>query len=168
MNLHPALKPQVYTGVTVERTHSGEFGGVRLRFPTDAPAVRDRSWMATLGPGDLGWSAFLFHPRRITPEDRDRLLEACHVGGTTVHGSGLNPGNISGVLPLVLSGMSRRGAAHRHRGVVDRRRRVPRAVAEAAGWLDTDHRRRPLDADPLLLPGEFRPSRGEPGKGELC
>lgn len=53
-------------------------------------------------------TAFLFHPRRIDPGDRDRVLDACRRGGTTVHGSGLNPGNLSGVLPLALSGMSRR------------------------------------------------------------
>ena len=53
-------------------------------------------------------TAFLFHPRRIDAGDRDRVLDACRQGGTTVHGSGLNPGNLSGVLPLALSGMSRR------------------------------------------------------------
>ena len=39
--------------------------------------------------------------------DRDRVLAACEQGATSVHGSGLNPGNLSGVLPLALSGMSR-------------------------------------------------------------
>ena len=53
-------------------------------------------------------TAFLFHPARIDPGDRDRLLQACRAGNSTVHGSGLNPGNLSGVLPLALSGMSRR------------------------------------------------------------
>ncbi len=53
-------------------------------------------------------TAFLFHPRRINADDRDRLLRACEAGGSSVHGSGLNPGNLSGVLPLALSGMSRR------------------------------------------------------------
>ena len=53
-------------------------------------------------------TAFLFHPRRIDPADSDRLLDACRTGGSSVHGSGLNPGNLSGVLPLALSGMSRR------------------------------------------------------------
>lgn len=53
-------------------------------------------------------TAFLFHPRRIDPADRDRLLQACQAGGSSVHGSGLNPGNLSGVLPLAMSGMSRR------------------------------------------------------------
>jgi 2,4-diaminopentanoate dehydrogenase len=52
-------------------------------------------------------TAFLFHPQRIAPVDRDRLRRACETGGTTVHGSGLNPGNLSGVLPLALSGMCR-------------------------------------------------------------
>ena len=53
-------------------------------------------------------TAFLFHPERVDPADRDRLLQACRAGNSTVHGSGLNPGNLSGVLPLALSGMSRR------------------------------------------------------------
>jgi len=52
-------------------------------------------------------TAFLFHPRRMSAADRDRLAAACQIGGTTVHGSGLNPGNLSGALPLALSGMSR-------------------------------------------------------------
>ncbi|AEV76710.1 hypothetical protein MycrhN_6252 [Mycolicibacterium rhodesiae NBB3] len=51
--------------------------------------------------------SFLFHPRRIPEADRRRLQEACEQGGATIHGSGLNPGNLSGVLPLALSGMSR-------------------------------------------------------------
>ena len=53
-------------------------------------------------------TAFLFHPQRLPALDRDRLLTACERGGVSVHGSGLNPGNLSGVLPLALSGMSRR------------------------------------------------------------
>lgn len=52
-------------------------------------------------------TAFLFHPQRIRPADRDRLLAACRSGGVSVHGCGLNPGNLSGALPLALSGMSR-------------------------------------------------------------
>nr|WP_090345587.1 dihydrodipicolinate reductase [Mycolicibacterium malmesburyense]CRL78077.1 dihydrodipicolinate reductase [Mycolicibacterium malmesburyense] len=52
-------------------------------------------------------TAFLFHPQRTRPADRERLLDACRTGNSTVHGSGLNPGNLSGVLPLALSGMSR-------------------------------------------------------------
>ncbi|MFY1621251.1 hypothetical protein, partial [Micromonospora sp. WMMD736] len=52
-------------------------------------------------------TAFLFHPERRPAADRDRLLAACRQGSATVHGSGLNPGNVSGALPLALSGMSR-------------------------------------------------------------
>jgi len=52
-------------------------------------------------------TAFLFHPERIRPTDRDRVLAACLEGGVSVHGCGLNPGNLSGALPLALSGMSR-------------------------------------------------------------
>jgi hypothetical protein len=52
-------------------------------------------------------TAFLFHPRRVDAADRDRVAAACDAGGSSVHGSGLNPGNLSGVLPLALSGMSR-------------------------------------------------------------
>ena len=51
--------------------------------------------------------SFLFHPRRIPEADHARLAEACRAGNSTIHGSGLNPGNLSGVLPLALSGMSR-------------------------------------------------------------
>lgn len=53
-------------------------------------------------------TAFLFHPRRLPAADLARLEAACAAGGTTVHGAGLNPGFLSGVLPLVMSGMSRR------------------------------------------------------------
>jgi hypothetical protein len=52
-------------------------------------------------------TAFLFHPDRLPADDRDRLLAACHAGGVSVHGCGLNPGNLSGALPLALTGMSR-------------------------------------------------------------
>ena len=52
-------------------------------------------------------TAFLFHPDRIRPADRDRVLAACLAGSTSVHGCGLNPGNLSGALPLALTGMSR-------------------------------------------------------------
>ncbi|WP_234794169.1 NAD(P)H-dependent amine dehydrogenase family protein [Mycolicibacterium flavescens] len=52
-------------------------------------------------------TAFLFHPNRTNADVRERLLQACRTGDTTVHGAGLNPGNLSGVLPLALSGMSR-------------------------------------------------------------
>ena len=52
-------------------------------------------------------TAFLFHPRSLPAADLARLESACADGGSSVHGTGLNPGNLSGVLPLALSGMSR-------------------------------------------------------------
>ncbi len=56
---------------------------------------------------NVATTAFLFHPQRMDPVDRDRVLAACRTGRSSVHGSGLNPGNLSGVLPLALSAMSR-------------------------------------------------------------
>ncbi len=53
-------------------------------------------------------TAFLFFPKALPPDDLARLLDACERGGSSIHGTGLNPGNLSGVLPLALSGMSRR------------------------------------------------------------
>ena len=52
-------------------------------------------------------TAFLFHPRSLPEPDLRRLLASCELGGTSVHGTGLNPGNLSGVLPFALSGMCR-------------------------------------------------------------
>ena len=53
-------------------------------------------------------TAFLFHPQRI---GRSATVTDCwpHASraAATVHGCGLNPGNLSGVLPLALIGMSR-------------------------------------------------------------
>ncbi len=56
---------------------------------------------------NVATTAFMFHPQRMQPTERDRVLAACEAGASSVHGSGLNPGNLSGVLPLALSGMSR-------------------------------------------------------------
>lgn len=52
-------------------------------------------------------TAFLFHPKRIRLRDHDRVLAVCLQSGVSVHGCGLNPGNLSGALPLALSEMSR-------------------------------------------------------------
>ncbi|CAN5605520.1 hypothetical protein BH24ACT4_BH24ACT4_05770 [soil metagenome] len=100
-------------------------------------------------------TAFLFHPPSLPAEDRERLRAACAEGGSTIHGNGLNPGVLSGVLPLALSGMSRRGRHRvrptvalagpargphpgRDRDLVDRRRRaaitaIPAVVAAEPG-----------------------------------
>lgn len=52
-------------------------------------------------------TALLFHPRSLPTDDLARLEAACAEGGSSVHGTGLNPGILSGVLPVALSGMSR-------------------------------------------------------------
>lgn len=57
---------------------------------------------------DVVTTAFAFHPARMADPDRSRLLEAAHSGGSTLHGSGLNPGNFSAAVPLALSGLVRR------------------------------------------------------------
>jgi len=74
-----------------------------------APSFTDlEDVCALLASGkNVATPSFLFHPRRIPEVDRQRLQAACEQGNATIHGSGLNPGNLSGVLPLALSGMSR-------------------------------------------------------------
>jgi hypothetical protein len=53
-------------------------------------------------------TAFLFHPHRLPGAQREQLLAACREGATSVHGTGLNPGVLSGAVPLALSGLTRR------------------------------------------------------------
>ncbi|MCT7661169.1 NAD(P)H-dependent amine dehydrogenase family protein [Mycobacterium deserti] len=74
-----------------------------------APSFTDLDDVCTLleSGKNVATPSFLFHPRRIPEADRERLMAACMKGDSTIHGSGLNPGNLSGVLPLALSGMSR-------------------------------------------------------------
>lgn len=56
---------------------------------------------------DVVTTAFAFHPARMAEPDRSRLLDAAVAGGSTLHGSGLNPGNFSAAVPLALSGLVR-------------------------------------------------------------
>ncbi len=56
---------------------------------------------------NVATTVFLFYPPRLPEPDRKRLEAACRDGDSTFHASGINPGNLSGVLPLALSGMSR-------------------------------------------------------------
>jgi 2,4-diaminopentanoate dehydrogenase len=56
---------------------------------------------------NVATTVFLFYPPYLAPADRERLDAACLQGNSTLHASGINPGNLSGVLPLALSGMSR-------------------------------------------------------------
>jgi hypothetical protein len=52
-------------------------------------------------------TAFAFHPARMAPHERARLQQACIEGSSSLHGTGLNPGNLGVVIPLALTGMSR-------------------------------------------------------------
>jgi hypothetical protein len=51
---------------------------------------------------------FLFFPPTLPPADLAELEAACAAGRASVHGTGIHPGFIGEVLPLVLSGMTRR------------------------------------------------------------
>jgi 2,4-diaminopentanoate dehydrogenase len=53
-------------------------------------------------------TAFLFYPKSLPQPELDRLLAACETGRSSIHGTGLNPGSLSGTMPLALSGFSRR------------------------------------------------------------
>jgi 2,4-diaminopentanoate dehydrogenase len=59
------------------------------------------------GGKNVATTVFLFYPARLPAADRDRLESACRQGNSTLHANGINPGNLSGALPLALSGMSR-------------------------------------------------------------
>jgi hypothetical protein len=51
---------------------------------------------------------FLFYPPTLPPAELAKLEAACAKGGSAVHGTGIHPGFAGMVLPLVLSGMTRR------------------------------------------------------------
>lgn len=48
------------------------------------------------------------HPAAYGPGVVERLEAACAQGGTTLHGTGINPGFVSDLLPLALTGLSSR------------------------------------------------------------
>ena len=48
------------------------------------------------------------HPRAHGPELSERLAAACREGGSTLHGTGVNPGWLGELLPLTLSALSAR------------------------------------------------------------
>jgi hypothetical protein len=56
---------------------------------------------------DVVTTSFAFHPARMAASDRDRLAAACTAGESSLHGTGLNPGNLGVVLPLAAAGMCR-------------------------------------------------------------
>ena len=50
---------------------------------------------------------FLFYPAAYGPSVVDTLTEACRRGGTSVHGTGINPGFVADLLVLATSGLLR-------------------------------------------------------------
>jgi len=51
---------------------------------------------------------FLFYGHAYPDDERTRLERACAAGKSSVHGTGIHPGLVGTVLPLALSGISRR------------------------------------------------------------
>ena len=81
----------------IDHRHAMEIVGARV-YSADKHGL-DVGVLVRRDPiGVVATTAFLFHPRRLSPADRDRLTAACHAGNSSVHGSGLNPGNLSGVV----------------------------------------------------------------------
>lgn len=55
---------------------------------------------------NLVTTAFAFHPARMEPAARETLRRATAAGHSSLHGTGLNPGNLGVVVPIALSGMA--------------------------------------------------------------
>lgn len=53
-------------------------------------------------------TSFLFHPASLGAADLQRLEAACRRGGSSVHGTGINPGFIGDELVLAMTALSRR------------------------------------------------------------
>ena len=59
------------------------------------------------GGANVVATPFLFYPPAYGPSVVDPLAEACRRGGTSVHGTGINPGFVADLLVLVSSGLLR-------------------------------------------------------------
>lgn len=70
------------------------------------PDVEEAAEILASG-ANLVTTAFAFHPARMETRARERLQQACTTGHTSLHGTGLNPGNLGVVVPIALAGMSR-------------------------------------------------------------
>lgn len=93
-------------GVTAAK-HVDTVGVDAVLYAPRHPDVDEAAAILASG-ANLVTTAFAFHPARMEPHDRDRLQHACAVGCSSLHGTGLNPGNLGVVVPIALSGMSRR------------------------------------------------------------
>jgi hypothetical protein len=59
------------------------------------------------GGANVVATPFLFYPAAYGPSVVDPLTDACRRGGTSVHGTGINPGFVADLLVLASSGMLR-------------------------------------------------------------
>ncbi|MCV7228299.1 NAD(P)H-dependent amine dehydrogenase family protein [Mycolicibacterium komossense] len=110
-------KKGVDAGVLVDRPHTGITATTDIDqlltntvdcvlYTPRTPSVDDVCRILSSG-ANVVTTAFAFHPASTEPADRDRLLAACRTGGSSLHGTGLNPGNLGAVLPLAMAGMCR-------------------------------------------------------------
>jgi hypothetical protein len=110
-------KNGVDAGTLVDREHTGITATTDLDelltktvdcvlYTPRTPSVDDVCRILSSG-ANVVTTAFAFHPARADPADAQRLLAACHAGGSSLHGTGLNPGNLGAVLPLAMAGMCR-------------------------------------------------------------
>ncbi|WP_214409429.1 NAD(P)H-dependent amine dehydrogenase family protein [Sphaerisporangium fuscum] len=73
-------------------------------YSTDLRTVCD---LLASGKNVITTTGFIY-PQVYGPAVVERLESACRAGGTSVHGTGINPGFMSDLLPLALSGLSSR------------------------------------------------------------
>jgi hypothetical protein len=101
-------------GLPPAGVHATRDADAILRVPADCVCYAPRTAhldevCALLASGkNVVATPFLFYPPALPPADLERVLAACRAGHSSVHGTGIHPGFVGEVLPLVLSGMSRR------------------------------------------------------------
>jgi 2,4-diaminopentanoate dehydrogenase len=103
-----ALIERAPVGVTATTSVDDALAGAVdcVLYTPRTPSVREVCGILERGI-NVVTTSFAFHQRRADPQDRDALLEACVRGGSSLHGTGLNPGNLGAVLPLAMAGMCR-------------------------------------------------------------
>jgi len=110
-------------------------------------AIEDMARILASGKNVVSSSVVpLVHPRSFLPEVRDKLAEACRVGGTSFFTNGIDPGFANDTLPLVLSGLCGRWEEIRILEIINYATYdQPRVLFDIMGFG------KPLDDTPLLL-----------------
>jgi 2,4-diaminopentanoate dehydrogenase len=102
----------------------------------------------------VGW----FYPDPARPDRVARLVAACEEGGVTLHGTGIDPGGVTEIFPLMISAMSSAVTSVRGEEFSDiRSYDAPDVVRDVMGFGGT---REQAIAGPMvkLLDGGFRQS----------